>query len=162
MMPIRLSFSLAKHPDGVDRQRLYASISIMGEEQAQRKPLHWVGPSRDDIRAMPEEVKDEFGHALDQAQAGEKHPRAKPLKGFGGAGILEVVTDDATGTCRAVYTVKFSGAVYVLHVFQKKSRKGISTPKEEIERVKQRLKVAKRHHEEHYEKKEGPKGSKGS
>ena len=124
----------------------------MGE--AGRKPLHWIGSSRDDIRDMSEDVKDEFGHALDQAQAGEKHPSAKPLKGFGGAGVLEIVTDDAGGTYRAVSTVKFPAAVYVLHVFQKKSKKGIATPKEEIEKIKRRLKVARQHHEEHHEQEE--------
>ena len=119
-----------------------------------RKPLHWIGSSRDDIRDMPEDVKDEFGHALDQAQAGEKHPGAKPLKGFAGAGVLEVVTSDAGGSYRAVYTVKFPAVVYVLHVFQKKSKKGIATPKEEIEKIKRRLKVARQHYEERHEQEE--------
>lgn len=124
---------------------------MMGKADGQRKPLHWVGSSRDDIREMPEEVKDEFGHALDQAQAGEKHPSAKPLKGFGSAAVLEIVADDVGGTYRAVYTVKFAAAVYVLHVFQKKSKKGIATPKAEIDKVKRRLKIARQHYEEHYE-----------
>jgi phage-related protein len=123
----------------------------MGEKHGHRKPLHWVGSSLEDIREMPEEVKDEFGHALDQAQAGDKHLSAKPLKGFGGAGVLEVVADDFSGTYRAVYTVKFSAAVYVPHVFQKKSKKGIVTPPKEIDKVKQRLKIAKAHHKEQYE-----------
>src|ERR1700722_7021334 len=117
----------------MDKEPVYARIGIMSEQEPRRKPLHWIGSSRNDIRAMPEDVKDEFGYALDQAQAGQKHPGAKPLKGFGGAGVLEIVTDDTGGTYRAVYTVKFSSAVYVLHVFQKKSRKAIATPKEEIE-----------------------------
>jgi phage-related protein len=119
--------------------------------EAERKPLHWVGSSRTDIRNMPEDVKDEFGHALDQAQAGEKPPGAKPLKGFGGAGVLEILANDAGGTYRAVYTVKFRAAIYVLHVFQKKSKKGIATPKEEIDKVWRRLKTAQQHYEAHYE-----------
>lgn len=127
---------------------------MMRKAEARKKPLHWIGSALDDIRDMPEDVKDEFGHALDQAQAGEKHPSAKPLKGFGGAGVLEIVTDDVGGTYRAVYTVKFPAAVYVLHVFRKKSKRGIATPSEEIDKVKRRLKVARQHYEEHYEQKE--------
>ena len=124
---------------------------MMGKAEAERKPLHWVGSSLDDIRQMPEDVKDEFGHVLDQAQAGEKHPSAKPLKGFGSAAVLEITADDARGTYRAVYTVKFPAALYVLHVFQKKSKKGIATPKEQIDKVKRRLKIAQQHYEAHYE-----------
>lgn len=77
---------------------------------------------------------------------------AKPLKGFGGAGVFEVVANDEGGTYRAVYTVKFEHAVYVLHAFQKKSRKGIATPAEEIDKIKAWLKLAKQHHKETYEK----------
>lgn len=92
---------------------------------------------------MPEEVKDVFGHAIDLAQAGGKHTDAKPLTGFGSAGVLEVVEDFRSGTYRAVYTVKFAGWVYVLHCFQKKSKNGIKTPKEDIELIDARLKAAK-------------------
>ena len=81
---------------------------------------------------MPEDVKDIFGHALDLAQAGLKHEDAKPLKGFGSAGVLEVVENDEGGTYRAVYTVRLRGWIYVLHCFQKKSTKGIETPKADI------------------------------
>ena len=105
------------------------------------KPLEWVGSSRKDMKAMPENVQDVFGFALYLAQLGEKHPDAKPLKGFSGAGVLEIIEDFSSDTYRAVYTVKFDDAVYVLHVFQKKSRRGIATPKEEIEKVKARLKM---------------------
>ena len=83
-----------------------------------------------------------MGHALYLAQIGRIHSSAKSLKGFGGAGIVELVEDDQHGTYRAVYTVKFESAIYVLHAFQKKSKKGIKTPREEIELVRRRLKVA--------------------
>jgi phage-related protein len=108
----------------------------------QRKPLFWVGSSRKDLREFPGEVKDLMGYALDAAQLGGKHPDAKPLAGFGGAGVLEVVEDFAGDTYRAVYTVRFFGAVYVLHAFQKKSKRGIRTPQREMDLVKERLKRA--------------------
>lgn len=83
-----------------------------------------------------------FGFALDFAQRGDKHDDAKVLKGFGSAGVLEVIEDDISGTYRAVYTVKFDEAVFVLHAFQKKSKQGIATPKEDMEIIRNRLKVA--------------------
>src|SRR5947209_2323462 len=89
-----------------------------------------------------------MGYALHHAQIGEKHQDAKPLKGFGGAGVLEVVEDDDGSTYRAVYTVKFSGVVYVLHAFQKKSKSGVKTPAGVIQRVRARLKDAERHYAE--------------
>ena len=89
-----------------------------------------------------------MGFAFELAQAGERHPQAKPLKGFGGAGVLEVVEDFDGNAYRAVYTVKFEGTVYCLHAFQKKSRRGIETPKEEIETVRRRLKRAEKMHAE--------------
>lgn len=106
------------------------------------KPLIWIGSSRKDLQALPKEVQRFFGFALDFAQRGEKHQDAKTLKGFGGAGVLEVVEDDIGGTYRAVYTVRFAEAVFVLHAFQKKSKRGIATPKEDIDIIKNRLKVA--------------------
>jgi phage-related protein len=112
------------------------------EGTRRRKPLFWVGSSRKDIRGFPEDVKDAMGHALDIAQLGGKHPDTKPLSGFGGAGILEVVEDHAGDTYRAVYTVKFAGAVYVLHAFQKKSKRGAKTPDRELELIRERLKRA--------------------
>jgi len=109
--------------------------------------LKWVGSSRKDLRTFPDDVQQNIGYALHQAQAGEKSPSAKPLKGFGGAGVLEVVDDFDGDTFRAVYTVKFKGVVYVLHAFQKKSKKGSETPKAEIDLVQARLKVAKADYE---------------
>src|SRR5437660_9076815 len=95
------------------------------------KPVFWIGSSRKDLKALPEEVQGVFGFALWQAQNGDRHEDAKILKGFGGAGVLEVVEDHKGGTFRVVYAVKFPDAVYVLHAFQKKSKKGIATPKGE-------------------------------
>lgn len=108
-----------------------------------RKPIKWVASSKRDLDAMPEDVKDVFGHAIDLAQAGGRHQEAKPLSGFGSAGVLEVVEDFRSDTYRAVYTVKFAGWIYVLHCFQKKSKSGIKTPKEDIDLINARLKAAK-------------------
>ena len=110
------------------------------------KPLFWIGRSYDDLLACPPEVRRTFGFALGLAQQGGKFVDAKPLKGFGGAGVLEVVEDWQSDTFRCVYTVRFTGAVYVLHAFQKKSRLRGKTPRQEIDLVKERLKRA----EEHY------------
>ncbi len=106
------------------------------------KPLKWVGNSYKDLLALPREVRSLFGFALSLAQAGEKHEATKVLKGFGGAGVLEVIENDAHGTYRAVYTVKFEEAVFVLHAFQKKSKRGSETPKEDMEIIQARLKIA--------------------
>ena len=106
------------------------------------KPLHWIGSSRRDLLTLPDPVQAEFGYALYEAQMGGKHVNAKPLKGFKGAGVLEIVERHDGETYRAVYTVKLADAVYVLHVFQKKSKRGIATPKAELELIEQRLKVA--------------------
>ena len=108
----------------------------------QEKPLVWIGGSKKDLLALPLDVRKFFGHALDFAQRGDQHGAAKMLRGFGGAGVLEVVENDIGGTYRAVYTVKFESAVFVLHCFQKKSKSGIATPKEEMEIIRARLKVA--------------------
>jgi phage-related protein len=94
---------------------------------------------------MPNDVVDVFGFALHLAQTGKKHDQAKPLKGFGGAGVLEVVEDHMGDTYRAVYTVKIADAVYVLHCFQKKSKSGIETPKHEMDLIRDRLKAAQAH-----------------
>src|SRR6476659_3112773 len=112
------------------------------DEPQTPKPVYWEGSSRKDLRAFPKAVKQTVGQALFDAHTGGKHPDAKPLKGFGGAGVLEVVEDDDGNTYRAVYTVKFAGVVYVLHAFQKKSKSGARTPTEEIEKVKTRLRHA--------------------
>jgi phage-related protein len=106
------------------------------------KQLAWIGSSKKDLMALPINVRKFFGHALDFAQRGDQHVAAKVLKGFGGAGVLEVVEDDSGGTYRAVYTVKFERAVFVLHCFQKKSKTGIATLKEDIAIIRARLKIA--------------------
>lgn len=106
------------------------------------KPLFWVGSSRNDLREFPEPVQDHMGYALYTAQRGGKHRDTKALSGFGGAGILEVISDFRGDTFRAVYTVRFAGAVYVLHAFQKKSKSGRQTPRRDIEMIKQRLREA--------------------
>lgn len=108
----------------------------------QERPLEWVGSSYKDLMALPADVRRFFGYALSLAQAGDQHDDAKVLTGFGSAGVLEVVEDDRSGTYRAVYTVKFKEAVFVLHCFQKKSKHGIATPKEDLAIIRARLKVA--------------------
>jgi phage-related protein len=107
-----------------------------------KKPAHFIASARDDLLAMPDEVRRVFGFAVYVAQLGGKHPDAKRLKGFGGAGILEVVEDYDGNTFRAVYTVKFAGIVYVLDAFQKKSKQGNRTAKHDIERIRSRLRLA--------------------
>ena len=92
--------------------------------------------------ALPEEVIDTFGYALHLAQTGKKHEQAKPLHGFGSVGVLEIVEDRRGNTYRAVYTVRFAAAVFVLHVFQKKAKHGIATPRQDMELIRERLKVA--------------------
>jgi phage-related protein len=112
------------------------------------KPIFWVASSRKDLQSFPKAVRRTFGQALFDAQTGGKHPEAKPLRGFRGAGVLEVVEDYDGRTFRAVYTVKLAGFVYVLHAFQKKSKRGARTPAEEIDKVKARLKEAEKHYAE--------------
>ena len=106
------------------------------------KLLEWIGSSYRDLMALPTDVRRFFGYALSLAQAGDQHDAAKVLKGFGSAGVLEVVEDDSGGTYRAVYTVKFEEAVFVLHCFQKKSKRGIATPKQDMDIIRARLEVA--------------------
>lgn len=114
------------------------------------KLLNWIGSSYRDYKRFPEPVQEEMGFALYRAQVGERHPSAKPLKGFGGGGVLELVERNDGDAYRTVYTVKFSEEVYVLHAFQKKSKKGIATPKSEIDLVKRRLREAEEdYHERH-------------
>ena len=109
---------------------------------SKEKPLEWIGSSFKDLMALSPEVRRRFGYALSLAQMGDQDDAAKVLRGFSGAGVLEVVEDDAGGTYRAVYTVKFAEAVFVLHCFQKKSKSGIATPKPDIDIIRARLKVA--------------------
>ena len=106
------------------------------------KPLAWVGSAKRDLLALPEEMIDDFGYALYVAQAGKRHEKAKALHGFGSAGLLEIVEDWRGNTYRAVYTVRFSAAVFVLHVFQKKAKHGIATPRQDMELIRARLNVA--------------------
>src|SRR5215471_5733855 len=107
-----------------------------------RKRLLWVGSSKRDLLSLPAPVVDLFGFALYLAQDGKKHAQAKPLTGFGSAGVLEIVEDWNRSTYRAVYTVRFDCAVFVLHVFQKKSKRGAATPKADIDLIRERLKAA--------------------
>jgi len=109
------------------------------------KPVFWMGSSLKKLRGCPKDVQDTIGYALYLAQVGDKHVQAKPLKGFGGAGVLEVVEDHDDETYRAVYTVRVAKAVYVLHVFRKKSKRGIATPKSDMDLIKQRLRAAVEH-----------------
>ncbi len=106
------------------------------------KPLIWIGSAKKDLIALPVPVRKFFGHALHFAQVGEQHESAKVLKGFGSAGVLELVEDEAGGTYRSVYTVRFAEAVFVLHCFQKKSKRGIATPKKELDIIRTRLRAA--------------------
>lgn len=105
-------------------------------------PVIWVGTSRRDLREFPEPVQDHY--ALFVAQQGGKHQDAKPLAGFGGAGVVEIVKDFRTDTFRAIYTVRLAGTVYVLHAFQKKSKTGRKTTKADIELITRRLREAER------------------
>ncbi len=114
------------------------------------KPLHWVSSSLDDLRGLPEGVQDSFGYALHRAQEGTKHESAKPLHGFGGASVLEIVENFDGNTFRAVYTVKFAAAVYVLHAFQKKAKKGIATPTADMSLIHLRLRNAAEHYAQNY------------
>jgi len=122
------------------------------------KPVIWIGSAKADLSAFPEEVKDSIGFALYVAQQGGKHSDAKPLKGFAGAGVLEIIEDHDGDTYRAVYTVRLAGRVYVLHSFQKKSKSGISTPKPEVNLIKTRLKRAEEEHRAWLNQQKGIKG----
>lgn len=112
--------------------------------EGERKPVRWVGSSRRDLRSLPAQVRRAIGQALYAAQCGEEYPTVKALKGFAGRSVLEIAACDEGGTYRAVYTVRFQDAIYVLHVFQKKSKKGIATPRKEIDLIQQRLAAAER------------------
>jgi phage-related protein len=112
------------------------------------RPVIWIGSSRRDLRSMPKKVRQDFGQALYAAQQGETDPAAKPLKGFGGSRVMEIVERYKGDAFRAVYTAQFGEAVYVLHVFQKKSKSGIATPKPEMDLIRRRYAEADRHHRE--------------
>jgi len=109
------------------------------------KPLLWIGSSKADLKQFPGRVQDRMGFAIYQAQAGLRHRDAKPLRGFG-SGILEIVARHDGDTFRAIYTVRFETAVYVLHAFQKKAKRGIATPRKELDLIRRRLRTAERHH----------------
>jgi phage-related protein len=111
-----------------------------------RRPLVWIGSTRGDVRAFPRAVRRDIGYALYAAQDGEVDPSAKPLSGFGGASVLEIVAAHRGDTWRAVYTVCYPEAVYVLHAFQKKSKRGIATNKKDLDLIRQRLNEAERQH----------------
>jgi len=121
------------------------------KEGSGRRPLFWIGSAKRDLLDFPETVKDEIGVALSVAQFGGKHPSAKPWKGEG-AGVLEIVEDYRGDTYRALYTVKFENAAYVLHAFQKKSPKGIKTAQTDVGLVSRRLKIASEDYETRYGK----------
>lgn len=115
------------------------------------KRIDFIGTSREDLKGFPDEVKQDIGYALYEAQRGQKPAAVKPLKGFGGAGVLEVVENFSGGTYRAVYTVKFQKVIYVLHCFQKKSKQGIKTPQRDINIIKQRLRLAEEDYKINYQ-----------
>jgi phage-related protein len=112
------------------------------------KPVRWIGSSRKDLKTFPRPVQRDVGQALYAAQRGVEYPSVKALQGFGGRAVLEIVAPHEGDAYRAVYTVRFHDAIYVLHAFQKKSKKGIATPQREIELVKQRLAGAERDYRE--------------
>ena len=112
------------------------------------RPIIWIGSSRRDLRGFPGEVRRDIGQSLYAAQQGETDPSAKPLKGFGGGSVVEVISEHRGDTWRAVYTVRFAEAIYVLHAFQKKSKKGIATPNKDMDLIRKRLAEAERLHRE--------------
>lgn len=114
----------------------------MAERPVSVKPLVWMGSSKKDLISLPAEVVDVFGYALFLAQIGRRHESTKVLRGFGDASVLEVIESRAGSTYRAVYTVRFADMVYVLHVFQKKSKSGAATPKPDMDLIQDRLKRA--------------------
>ncbi len=117
------------------------------------RPLLWVASSKRDFQEFPAPVQDELGFELFLAQTGQHPPSGKPLKGIG-SGIVELIDDFDGDTYRAVYTVRFADAVYVLHAFKKKSKQGIKTPQREIDLVKNRLRDAEQDYAERSRKRE--------
>src|SRR5881396_3226226 len=120
----------------------------MEAESPQLKRVVWIGSSRKDLKTLPKGVQADIGYALYAAQRGEEYASVKALKGFGGRSVLEIVAHHNTDTYRAVYTVRFRNAIYVLQAFQKKSKKGIATPKHDIDLIHKRLSEAERHYKE--------------
>src|SRR5258708_1381888 len=124
------------------------SIETPAEGEPQAKPVIWVASSKRNLQRFPRTVQGSFGFALWEVQCGHRPEQSKILKGFGGGAVLELVEDYVGGTYRAVYTVRFAGAVIVLHAFQRKSKRGIKTPHHEIDLVRRRLKLAEKQYEE--------------
>jgi phage-related protein len=124
-------------------------------ETGSTKDVVWVASSLDDLKKFPESVRQFMGFAIYQGQCGGKHINAKPLKGYKGSGVLEVLEDFDGDTYRTVYTVRFADAVYVLHAFQKKSKKGIATPRQDMDLIAARMRMAEQIHESRTAKKEG-------
>jgi phage-related protein len=114
------------------------------------REIIWIGSSREDLREFPEDVKDEVGAALTAVQYGRDHPSLKTLKGFGGGAVREVRADDPSGTYRVVFTTQYPEVIYALHSFQKKSKSGSKTPKEEMERIERRLARAEEDHADRF------------
>jgi len=112
------------------------------------RPVIWIGSSRRDLRGFPREVRRNIGQALYAGQQGETDPSAKPLRGFGGGSVLEIIVEHHGDTWRTVYTVRYAEAIYVLHAFQKKSKRGIATPKKDMDLIHRRLAEAERLHRE--------------
>lgn len=112
------------------------------------KLVIWLGSSRRDLRSLPRQVRIDMGQALYAAHMGETDPAAKPLRGFGGSRVMEIVDRHDTNTYRVVYTAEFAAVIYVLHTFQKKSKRGIATPRKEMDLIRNRLADAQRLHNE--------------
>jgi len=109
-------------------------------EQERRKTVVWVGDSKRQLKEFPEDVQDEIGFVLERAQWGQRHHHIKSLRGL--KGVFEIVSDYATDTYRAVYVVNLGDKIYALHCFLKKSKRGIRTPKKEMDLIRRRLKWA--------------------
>ena len=120
----------------------YAKFSILSIMDAKfQRPIIWIGSSLRDLRKLPSAVRREIGHALHMEEVGERSHKAKMLKGF--SGVIEIVSDYVTNTYRAVYAIKIDNNIYVLHVFKKKSKRGIATTKRDLDKIKRRLQIAK-------------------
>ena len=114
--------------------------------QGSERPIVWIASSRKDLRGFPQQVRRDIGQALYAAQQGETDPSAKPLKGFGGGSVFEIIADHQGDTWRAVYTVRYPETLYVLHAFKKKSKSGIATPKRDVDLIRGRMAEAERLH----------------
>ena len=127
-----------------------AERKIAVEKKVEERPIEWMGSTLENVRAFPKAVRREVGYALDVAQHGGKAINVFPLTGFGGASVVEVVCNHDGNAYRAIYTVRFKKAVYVLHAFMKKSKRGSETPRHEMELIQKRLKTAQEHYEANY------------